>query len=666
MRQRIVLPVMLTLWVLFAGFFNHTSLAQEPPPPPAPPPPQPVVTPMTVSNTLDMPPAPPPPINDSTTSIGTAPIEAPPPPSTPGTPTPSSDVEIVANPEAGNPATPTTETASAEAATGQPTDAKPPEEQSTGNPDNTTDTGKFIKGELIYPGMRRLISRFDYVGVAFGPAFLGGDLYLSLTPGGAFYFEKFSFAFGVPLNLMLFNMGSLKYGGLRLRREDWDEVGDFTRVIRFVTYGRKEDNLYLTINSIRPSTLGYGMLIDQYQPNIDVDRFMAGFTAEWYNKYGGFQFQANDITFYKNRIIGALGFIKPATFFTPDPLLDSISVGIEYVGDFLAPRCIRKSANSNTCIQGSGQQAGYNPYTGVNLDKTFVRTDPKTGRFVVENGIAHAIGFSGEIKVYKDPTNIDIKAYTTFHQFVNPGGGNCFGLGALARLNIGDAWKHAFRITGEYRTFGNGFMPGYFDSLYEIQKYQYITSENPYQVTPTKYQAIFGDPKNGFERPNEKRRHGVKLDASWGLFKGGRSGKKISAGFGFEESTAPDDTDLYVHVELPILGWLQIFGTYMKLNEPNLRTVFSNTIWSSPNTVLLTGLRLEIWRIFFINAHYSRSFQVVRSPGSEYHLGNDRVVDVYGRPSPFFKQDALFETVQALFVELEFGWRFKKDEPEQQ
>src|SRR5690606_8417084 len=36
---------------------------------------------------------------------------------------------------------------------------------------------KFIKGDLIYPGTRRILSRYDHVGVALGAEIIDNELY---------------------------------------------------------------------------------------------------------------------------------------------------------------------------------------------------------------------------------------------------------------------------------------------------------------------------------------------------------------------------------------------------------------------------------------------------------------------------------------------------------
>ncbi|MBI5507752.1 MAG: hypothetical protein HY903_03250 [Deltaproteobacteria bacterium] len=660
--------------------------AQEPPPPPPPPPPA-APPPAAKPSSPEAPPLPPPvPPTTPTKPVAapTTPPAAPPPPPAPRTATPAPTTDA-ATPATGddNTATPApaTETGPTEirvAPVGEGTPAPTPAAETTLAPE-ATDRGaaatttmakpesgepEFIKGELIYVGTRRLLSRFDHVGIAAGPYILGNDLFLSVTPGMAYYGKTVSISLGAPLNLLAVEGGSFNFGGMRIRREDWNEVPDYPRVLRFFTIGRKEDNLYFTINSLRPATIGYGTLLNKYQGNIDVDRSMTGMIFDAYNKYGGFQFQANDITTV-NRVIGGLVFAKPLSLFTDNILADSLSLGAEYVADFAAPRCVRTRTNKDNaaeCVPGSGSRAGFDPYTGQNLDRTFARSNPDTGRFDVTKTKVHAAGASVEMKIYKDERNADIKLFGTWDKFLNPGGGSGASGGVLARLNLGTTYINAFRIQAELRSFEDGFLPSYFDSLYEIQKYSYALTDNPYQVTPTKYQAVFGDAENGFARRELGRRTGYNVEASWGVFKGSRRGKQLALGFGLSDSKGPDDTQFYAHLESPFLGFLQIFGTYMKLNEPSPKTLFKGNVLTAENAVVLTGARLEILPILFVNAHYSRSFRTVRSPGSEYHLGNDRIVDGQGRPSPYFPEARLFENVQTLFLEIELGWEFESSD----
>jgi len=155
---------------------------------------------------------------------------------------------------------------------------------------------------------------------------------------------------------------------------------------------------------------------------------------------------------------------------------------------------------------------------------------------------------------------------------------------------------------------------------------------------------------------------GYNLDFNWALFHDTRHNKWLGFGLGLQDSLAPDDTTGYVHLETNLGGILQIFGTYMKTADASVGDLFKKSPLTAENAVILTGARLEILPILFVNAHYSRGYRVVRSPGSEYHLGNSNVVGITGQPSPFFPEARLFENVQTLFLELEFGWEFSGDD----
>lgn len=513
----------------------------------------------------------------------------------------------------------------------------------------------YIKGELIGVGTRELVSRYDHAGIRIGPSIITKDLFLSVTPNFGMYFDKFSLGLQVPLNLLLLEGGSFDFGGMKVRKQDWDEASDFAKVLRFLTYGKKEDNVYFTIDSLRTVTIGHGGLLHRYQGAIDIDRVLTGVELDLYNDYGGFQVTFNDVT-ARGQILGALAFIKPMGFVeNAHWLLRSISLGIEYAGDFNAPRCVRVSVSSDRCVPGSGSIAGIDPITGVERDDTFVRTDPDTGRPVVETVGVHALGFSAETRVF-DHERANIKLYGTFHQFLDHGGGIATGL--LGRFTAGERTLHAFRVRSEFRTFDYDYLPGYFDTLYEITKYQYAQSASPWQVTPTKFQAAFGDPENGFVVQDQDRRVGLAFDLNYAIFKDSEDDKLFGFGVGIESSTAPNSGTFYAHLEAFPVSVFQVFGSFMRLNMESVGDIFSPD--GSDSLVVLSGARLQLLPIVFLNLYFSRQFQIVRSPGLEFHLGNSNVVNELGEVSPYFASDRIYEGISKLMFEIELGLEFNQ------
>ena len=100
----------------------------------------------------------------------------------------------------------------------------------------------------------------------------------------------------------------------------------------------------------------------------------------------------------------------------------------------------------------------------------------------------------------------------------------------------------------------------------------------------------------------------------------------------------------------------------MKVSEKDMSSLFNADMFTAPNTVLLTGARLQILPFLFLNAHYSRNYRVVQSPGTEYHLGNRSIVNEAGEPSPHFKETPLFENVDTFLAEIEIGWEFDDED----
>jgi hypothetical protein len=579
-------------------------------------------------------------------------------------------------------------TAALEASAEEPGDATEEADESAEAPEEVVEgepiVPKFIKGHLVHPGTREYLSRFTHFGLRLGPDLIDTDLYAKVDFGFAIYTKSFALSMHLPLRLLAMdgnNLGStsatlaerIQFGGMKIRRQDWDEVPDYGKLIRFLTIGRKEEPLFFSINTMRPASIGHGMLMDKYQANIDVDRSMTGVLFDAYNDHAGFQLQMNDVTM-TNQVIGALVFWKPLSLITDDALARSFSVGAEYIADFKAPKCILINDGADSgCVQGSGQFAG-NDVQGNPLDNTYAYVDKDNGRPVVETGTVHAIGASAEYKFAKIGRFVDYKVYSTFHKFLNEGGGDGVSFGFLGRLNAGERWLNAFRIRTEYRSFTDGFLPSYFDSLYEVTKFSFASKSHEHQVTPTKYQAIFGDPSNGFNPAEFGRSHGYNLEFSWGLFKQERRNKRIALGFGLSDSTAPDDTNFYLHLEVPWLGQLpilgiQFFATYLRTNAVSVGELFQGDFFTNTGAVILSGLRLEVLPFLFINATYARNFRITRQPpgpggNGEYHLATDNLTYMDGSASELVS-DTLFENVHTMFIDVELGWEFTDDEGEE-
>ncbi|MBS2023330.1 MAG: hypothetical protein JST92_13030, partial [Deltaproteobacteria bacterium] len=106
----------------------------------------------------------------------------------------------------------------------------------------------FVKGELTNLGATKLKLKDSRFGLRLGYARLDGSSYLSVDPEVDMAFGKFSFGLGLPLHIRAYANGFVDGGGINFRKHDYDQASDYAKIIRFITYGNKEDNIYLNIS----------------------------------------------------------------------------------------------------------------------------------------------------------------------------------------------------------------------------------------------------------------------------------------------------------------------------------------------------------------------------------------------------------------------------------
>jgi hypothetical protein len=473
---------------------------------------------------------------------------------------------------------------------------------------------KFIKGELsTYLGADRLVVKNTRVGVSAGLDRFGDVYYLLVEPlvDLRFLDGALGIGFGAPLRIEMVSLETDPATGDllltknigRFRTEDWDSFHDFGRLLKYVTYGKKEDPLYVSVGQRYASSIGHGAITRRYSPNIDIDYPRVSAEVDAYNRFGGFELMVNDVLAW-NQLAG-IAFLKPFSFFNPQSeLLKSFSVGLSGGLDWAAPY--------NLVIQDS------------------VRRLDAQGRLVTENMPAAIVGIDAEIKVVKTQ-HVDVKPYVDVSMLV----GGDFGVtgGVLGRFNVGAKIVNAFRLVVEARYLGSRYVPSYFDTFYEVDRF--IFRELP-RVDPAVANYV---PKHRYLQENGLgERFGYYLEGSWGI--PGAVGLTLALQ-GVSNSRA---TDFVAHLEVPVLSFFQIFGSYY------LRGVES---WSElgyqadqrslglfgDKAVAFAGARLKILPFLFLNGRLYKTF----------------------RMNPALKR---YDNQFGFVVDLEIGYEFqKKKEP---
>jgi hypothetical protein len=475
---------------------------------------------------------------------------------------------------------------------------------------------QFIKGELTNLGSDKLVVKDSRFGLGLGYAHLDNASYLALTPEVDFHFGKdWALGLGVPLNFRAYADGFWDTGKIRLRTQDYNNPSDYARILRFLTYGRKEDQVYLNVTQLFAATIGHGAIVRRYFGNVDTNITRVGAEFDAYGKYGGVESYLGDVV-QPQHFLAGLVFLKPLGFID-GPLRETLgwtSIGLSSAVDFQAPYELDR----------------FPPVSGRPLvgDSDVCPTQPQAAYCQSGEPIANqtrraqVVGVDVETKIVKTE-GADIKPYIDYSRLLsidNPiqgergQGGGGFTLGMLGRFNAGEVKVHAFRVVVEGRYFDGNYLPGYFDTFYEVQKFQYITGAANSAYEPKLRTILNRDPAH--------KRAGFYVEAAYQYNNG------LAFMAAYEDSfhvAGPDSIcgelcnknpeasivgarNLTLHVEYPAYSWLQFFGSFYRRSFDSGAFIDTGRPLGD-NTLIYSAVRIHALPILFLNARVFRNWQ---------------------------------------------------------
>ncbi|MBI1947494.1 MAG: hypothetical protein HYS27_17520 [Deltaproteobacteria bacterium] len=489
----------------------------------------------------------------------------------------------------------------------------------------------FLKGELTRFGDVQITNQKSSFGVGIGAAALDDALFLQLRPDVNVHWGPFALGLGTPLRFELLDFSQLSLNDPssagtvvaetgRFRTEDWDQLEDFFRPLRYLTWGRKEDRLYVDVNRVHPVTLGHGQLVRRYNPNLDIDEDNLMVAADGYTDVGGVELIAGPLPM--PRLIGGLFFLKPMGGFVKDDdvLGKSWSIGLSFVSDLNAPTVLDKRANP---ADGRTQLA-------VDSSGQFLWS----GRNNPVGDVVQGVGLDTEVKVLKLDV-VDIKVYGDWSQLFFPAdksASQAFGafsaggatVGSLLRMSFGETpvrpinqekeevragqapremkAAHAVRVRLEGRTFDPRYLPSYFNTMYEVDRLQFGTVEHGARASlPTKIGFLA-------EQEGEPWRLGTYLEASYSWIDAVGATVVYEDALPLGQGTEPvRNRNLAIHLETSGGGFLQLFASYHYRNFDDLSGLFT---FATDNEILYGGGRIELLPFLFLNAGVQRAFRL--------------------------------------------------------
>lgn len=447
-----------------------------------------------------------------------------------------------------------------------------------------------VKGELSSLGATKLSTQNTRFGVRAGLSRIGQVFYLAGSAELDLRFDKFMTGLAVPVQVPLYDPSLGTAGlipqGFTLRPLDYSIPSNLVRLVRYLSYGKKEDNLYVSVGTETSATIGHGSAVRRYVANVDVNQAKLSAEIDAYGKYGGGELFIGDVLSPQS-MVAAIGFIKP--FGGSDALaLQRLSIGFTYAADLAAPYLLERGAGNRQVLSpaepaatvSAEERAKWNPLPAVKESRT-----------------AQIVGVSIETKVVKTES-ADVKPYLELSQLIGGGGGAS--LGALGRFTLGTNIKHAFRLVGELRGFQGNYLPGYFDTFYGVQKYQYFTGRGDPTKDKTKLEEIL--------TRDSALKLGYYAELQYAMI------DWFALTLAWEDSNAVGGRNLVLHAEVPASETLRFFvSAHRRAVEGDLFEFGQDAVSRqllADNTLLIAGARLRILPILYLNLRAYRMWQI--------------------------------------------------------
>lgn len=281
---------------------------------------------------------------------------------------------------------------------------------------------------------------FDYF-LGYGVRFVDGsgarnEHVVSLASDARFAKWRAGFAIEVPI----------QDGKIRMRRDAFNEVSDWFAMIRQIRYSQKNaEGFFFLLGDLRgdTGTLGHGSIVNHYHSSTDFNSPKSGLQLDMDFDAVRLESLVNSFTQW-NLTSARVSTRLFRLFGERNPAYDELALAFTIAGDWNAPAAVRTDAGR------------------VRLtNKRNIVTDPST---------VLAIGIDLEWPLLQNES-IAVTPYIDAVQLIRHGHGWHFGVKFAFETPLWDALPVGLRL--EWREMSRDYIPEYFDSHYEIERFAY-------------------------------------------------------------------------------------------------------------------------------------------------------------------------------------------------
>ncbi|GAB4295887.1 MAG: hypothetical protein Kow0098_18640 [Ignavibacteriaceae bacterium] len=236
-----------------------------------------------------------------------------------------------------------------------------------------------------------------------------------------------NFGVGLDLNLDFDSEGNL-------RDENFNETSDYLSLIRYVRYGYKNDPVFIKLGALDYYTIGHGTIMYLYNNSPSFDSRKIGLALDL--DFGTAGFESVYSSFAESGVFGLRGFVRPLQFTEARsiPVIGGVEIGATYATDF--------HENAGRVYSPAPADFGSINIIGIDIGFPLLST-PFTG----------------------------ITLYFDYNKIIDFGSGIASGVvtnfNGLGLVNLSAKLERRFN--------NDKYIPSYFNSLYEIERYQQIS-----------------------------------------------------------------------------------------------------------------------------------------------------------------------------------------------
>ncbi|MEJ5351466.1 MAG: hypothetical protein WHS65_07735 [Melioribacteraceae bacterium] len=289
----------------------------------------------------------------------------------------------------------------------------------------------FFLSSFILGQFQRLNQNEAILGGGFGLTWIDGRPHYAFRIFPEIQFSKVGI--GLDLNLEFTPEG-------KIRKENFNEFTDYLSIIRYVRYGKKHDPLYFRIGALDYATLGHGSIMYLYNNSPAYDTRKIG--TEFDIDFNNFGFESVYGNFGQSGVMGLRGYIRPIRFteLSSVPILGNLELGATLATD-----------SDEKCGIISGD---YDP-----INNTFLP--------LIDEGKITIVGLDIGLPLLRTSL-LDFDIYFDHSKIIKFGSGSALGLiFDFKGLNL-----VSLKARLERRFNGKKYLPSYFNSLYEIERFR--------------------------------------------------------------------------------------------------------------------------------------------------------------------------------------------------